>query len=853
MRLRFRLNSHYLVLAVIALLSFGAIVLKKSDQYLHLQVSAETRSVVIVNAANYQPGPVAPESLVATFGNNMSVETATSESPLTVLGGVGVEVIDSKDVRHDAQLLHVSPRQINYLMPAGVALGAARVVIKNDDIKNDDGTVGQGKVEIVESAPALFTAGADHKLAVGMTSDNGGEFTSILKSDGSAQPVSFGAPWRPNTLTVLGTGIRRASNLLVRFGDEEVQPTFVGPEGVVPGVDKVVFSVPTDARSGMTSLSLITNSQPSNTVQSSSAVQSSNTVQLLMQPEAAASATTLSAADVQTIIAQAVAKAQQIGFLATIAVVDKEGNVLGVFKMSGASSQVRIGSTDLLTGQPTKSSDEGLENVTLPLPGAPVGPLSDGAALAAISKAGTAAFFSTQGSAITTRTASFIIQENFPPTISSQAAGPLFGVQFSSLPCSDIKAPANLPLGLAGDPGGVGIYKDGVAVGGVGIEGDGFYSIDLKIMDFELLPEELCAIAAIKGYRPPPEIRIDTVLVDGMRLPYVNVPAPGDGPSPTPFGSLPGSVIPAFPIRGQLVSQFTPLTLGGIPGRVDPRFFPFKGSAVSSLTVDDVTRILTQAAQQAFRTRAAIRKPLGSPAEVNITVVDTSGVVLGIFSTKDAPIFGFDVSAQKARTAAFFSLSTAGAQLRAAGFERFVDPAATDGVLLDGKFAFTSRSVGFLARPFYPDGIPGTRNGPFSKPLNVWSPFNVGLQLALVKDALVSILTGGAPPSCTSNPNVPNGIPNLPHGIQIFAGSAPLFKNGALVGAIGISGDGIDQDDIIAAAGSFGFEAPAAARADQLTPRGVRLPFVKFPRSPNLRTSKPTVPFRSPLPSGNVN
>jgi uncharacterized protein GlcG (DUF336 family) len=221
--------------------------------------------------------------------------------------------------------------------------------------------------------------------------------------------------------------------------------------------------------------------------------------------------------------------------------------------------------------------------------------------------------------------------------------------------------------------------------------------------------------------------------------------------------------------------------------------------------------------------------------------------VLGIFSTRDAPIFGFDVSAQKARTAAFFSLPTAGAQLRSEGFGAFVDAAAADGVALDGKFAFTSRSVGFLAQPFFPSGIPGTRNGPFSRPLNIWSPFNIGLQVAMVKPALVTILTGGAPPPCTT-------IPNLPHGIQIFAGSAPLFKNGVLVGAIGISGDGIDQDDLIAAAGSFGFEAPAAVRADQLTPRGVRLPYLKFARSPNLRTSPPTVPIiRGPLPGGNVN
>jgi hypothetical protein len=61
-----------------------------------------------------------------------------------------------------------------------------------------------------------------------------------------------------------------------------------------------------------------------------------------------------------------------------------------------------------------------------------------------------------------------------------------------------------------------------------------------------------------------------------------------------------------------------------------------------------------------------------------------------------------------------------------------------------------------------------------------------------------------------------------------------LYKNGELVGAIGISGDGVDQDDIISGAGGNGFSPAAAIRSDQVFVRGVRLPFLKFPRSPNL-------------------
>jgi hypothetical protein len=79
------------------------------------------------------------------------------------------------------------------------------------------------------------------------------------------------------------------------------------------------------------------------------------------------------------------------------------------------------------------------------------------------------------------------------------------------------------------------------------------------------------------------------------------------------------------------------------------------------------------------------------------------------------------------------------------------------------------------------------------------------------------------------------GLPAYGNGITIFPGGIPLYKNGQLAGAIGISGDGVDQDDLIAAAGTAGFEPPANFRCDQFSFRGVRLPYVKFPRQPEIR------------------
>jgi uncharacterized protein GlcG (DUF336 family) len=547
------------------------------------------------------------------------------------------------------------------------------------------------------------------------------------------------------------------------------------------------------------------------------AVPTAGTIAPPVQPSATAG--TLTTTDVQTIIAQAVSAAAQLGRPVTVAVTDREGNVLGVFTMTGApaTTQFRGGGPG-----PTLAPDPLTGFVQLGLDGTRVP-----AKLAAISKAGTAALFSTRGNAFSARTAGFIIQEHFPPNVDFKPGGPLYGVQFSSLPCSDIKIPG-LPLGLSGDPGSVPIYQNGEAVGGVGIEGDGVYTVDRDPSDSDQPFEEAIAVSAARGFEAPSVIRGDNILVDGIRLAYLNV-ANAPAPATMPFGGLPGAVDPMFPIRGAQPSEFTPAIVGGIAGEVDSRFFPFIASptvTANSLTASDVGTIIAHGAQQANITRAAIRQPLGSNARVTIAVVDTNGVVLGVFRQTDAPVFGFDVAVQKARTAAFYSGAGAAASLRTAGFGSYVDRAAADGLKLDGSVAFTDRAGGFLHRPFFPDGINNTAAGPFSRELNEWSVFNVGLQLDLIKTNLQTVLSGGAAP-CTS-------IPSLPNGIQIFPGSAPLYKNGVLVGAIGISGDGVDQDDLITGAGSNGYAPPVAIRSDQVFVRGVRLPYLKFPRSPNL-------------------
>src|SRR3546814_16266883 len=89
------------------------------------------------------------------------------------------------------------------------------------------------------------------------------------------------------------------------------------------------------------------------------------------------------------------------------------------------------------------------------------------------------------------------------------------------------------------------------------------------------------------------------------------------------------------------------------------------------------------------------------------------------------------------------------------------------------------------------------------------------------------------------------GRNRLQNGIQIFPGSVPIYRGDQLVGAIGVSGDGIDQDDMIsflgthnggARIGGIG-NAPKAIRADTIVVdvgAGVRLRYIRCTFAPFL-------------------
>lgn len=660
---------------------------------------------------------------------------------------------------------------------------------------------------------------------------------------------------------------------------------------------------------------------------------------------------TLTPAEVDTIVRRAIDRANLLNVNATISVVDRQGVLLASVRMTNGARPL----PNFSVVGAEMGGFGGLERSNVALPGinVPAVGLYVPTSITATTKAGTAAFLSTRGNAFSTRTAAYIIYPNFPPGVINQASGPLFGVQLSSLPTSDIM---RLPLGLSADSGGLPLYKNGQCVGGIGVEtgvpntatvpvGDrGKYRVDTFRPTGVPSTEELIALAGQAGFSAPANIAASAILVNGIRLPYAfSGPFTPVAPVVTVAGEIgAGRLTLLFPaalpfLTGNAASQFTstilPAATGGgnnvLPGatgvlangetvtafRAGNNFQGLAGAIVNGeqLTPANVNQILSQAHQQNNRLRAMIRRDVPQLCRVNVAVVDVDGNLLGIYRSEDAPVFGFDVCVQKARSSVMFSrqaqavpvvrtsigqilntsqeplLFAAGYNLSALYLQKYRDAMIAAGIPVDGSIAFSDRAIGFIARPNLPDGIvsgivgPLTAFGPLAgpgNPVNRFSQFNTGIQVdlvlgnlaqfllavnaggeaasltafdanRLVRDGLADPLPGtlgstaplaGVPARATPGPpdlaEAAGGLParTVANGLQIFPGGVPLYKNGVLVGGIGVSGDGIEQDDMIAFFGANGFQQFGAGvrSADNLVVRpGVRLPYVKFPRDPS--------------------
>ena len=466
----------------------------------------------------------------------------------------------------------------------------------------------------------------------------------------------------------------------------------------------------------------------------------------------------LAAADVQQVVEDA-AKSLNVGMV--VAVADRAGKILAVFQNAGAPA--------------TAPGNFGVAVDSQEL---------------AVALARTAALFSNNQAPLSTRTVRFISGIHFPPGVANATNGDLYGIENTNRGCplnatflpgqsvNPARSIDGLSLGLgiitgkadtmdsdptAVNPGGVPLFKNGYAVGGIGV-----VSTSPDIAEFAAFSG-----ASHPGFLPDPSQLPPpgVVIIGGIALPFVNQTTPPNGIGP---GTTAGTYV-LGPLNGGLPPE------GDLVG-------PAAGT--SGLTQSDVANIVSQAVATAEITRAVIRLPPSSHTRMTIAVTDLDGTLLGLHRMPDATVFSIDVAVAKARNVIYFSGPAGTPDLPGV-------PAGT---------AVTNRTIGFGAQPFFPPGIDGSGLGPF---------FN--------------LYTFDIANPCTQGSQAANSDQN---GIVFFPGSVPIYKNGVLVGGLGVSGDGVDQDDYVTNAGAMGFEAPDNIRADQVIIDGVRLPYLKFPRDP---------------------
>jgi len=329
------------------------------------------------------------------------------------------------------------------------------------------------------------------------------------------------------------------------------------------------------------------------------------------------------------------------------------------------------------------------------------------------------------------------------------------------------------------------------------------------------------------------------ITIIGITLPYVKQ-------TTIPEGRFPG-VFPR-PLGGFRTN------FGGFatrPGRADPFGYLVGPRAaedpvpttdeVGGLTENNVRQIINQVVASADITRAQVRLPLGASARVIATVVDNRGLILAHFRMEDTLCDAIDVVPAKARTTVYYCRPGgpfADPVLNNNGFD-FPFGDQWEGFPQDPTgqnrgIALTTRTLGFLSQPFYPPGIGNTFSQfeyisqlPNYTPTTANTPPGPLLNLALLNQLPAQVDRWG---------NEPND-PGYHNGLTFFPGSVPLYKpdnNGVmqLVGALGVSGDGVEQNDLIAFEGGRGFEPPPELLIDNFKFLDVALPYLKFPETP---------------------
>ncbi|MDA0283848.1 MAG: heme-binding protein [Planctomycetota bacterium] len=450
--------------------------------------------------------------------------------------------------------------------------------------------------------------------------------------------------------------------------------------------------------------------------------------------------------------------------------------------------------------------------------------------------------------------------------------------------------------GIATLPGGVPLFRDtdgdgngDTLIGGIGVFFPGTDGTAIFEQNFlegvgqteydrtnapKVLEAEFIAVVAAGGSNSAPGAAkapfhpIADLDVPFGRLDLVGIQLEVIGPTPgilgvrqlLAFGNTLEFNAKTGPLSGDINGTDEPVTIGGdlsIAGECVPFGWlvtphdggDFDGDTNPDITAAEVEQIINQSRAEAALVRAAVRLPISSRTRMVFAVTDLGGEVLGLYRMRDATVFSIDVAVAKARNTAYYADATA---------IQTVDqiPGVPDGT------AFTNRTIRFLSEPRFPDGVDaGAPNEVFSILDDIADATGLPIGgktngIALVEStAAISIdafnaVDGSVLGYDAFHPNTNfrdpgDGVdPSIDpltdrkqnqNGIVFFPGSTPIYGSmGQLIGGFGVSGDGVDQDDVVTFAGAQGFLPPdAVVRADEVFVDGVRLPYQKFLRNPH--------------------
>ena len=369
------------------------------------------------------------------------------------------------------------------------------------------------------------------------------------------------------------------------------------------------------------------------------------------------------------------------------------------------------------------------------------------------------------------------------------------------------------------NPGGIPIYRGGKVVGGVGVAG-----VAPNLAEYAAT---LAAAGAGRGLDfSEPLGAPGAVFIDGLRLPFfgtcTNITCIRKALKTQPAGSASGSLS-----AGTFIVQ----PRDGIQAPENYILGPRASALAGGLTVDEVRHLIEQSVDVANRTRAMIRLPINVPSRMTISISDESGAILALFRMPDGTVFSSDVAMTKARNAYYFSTREGYEVLRDVARNSTHDQYTWEPEPPAGKgWAITARTISFAGQPLFPPGIDldeqlekndaEKQHGPFFD-LYVYDSKNV--------------CTEGPGASRGGNRNFLNQS-----GIVWFPGSVPLYRGDKLIGGLGVSGDGVEQDDYVSQFGTEGFHPPDSLRVDNSVMtdskgRQVRLPYIKLPRNPEIQ------------------